>query len=40
MGSGAERTTGKMEERVARWGLADWDIPHLHVDKPGGTNGE
>ena len=23
-----------------RWWLADWVVPHLHADKPGGTTGE
>ena len=25
---------------LARWPLADQAVPHLHVDKPGGTTGE
>ena len=46
---GAERTNGKVLEESGqvrhladqgRWWLVDWVVPHLHVDKLGGTTGE
>ena len=43
MDSWAERTGGKVVARGpgrARWQLAEQAVPHLHVDKPRGTNGE
>ena len=35
MGSRVERTCSK-----ARWWLKEQAVPHLRVDKPGGTTGE
>ena len=43
MGSRAERPCGKaaaVGPGPARWWLADWVVPHLHVEKSGGTAGE
>ena len=43
MGSWVERTHGKAVaegQGWARWQLADWEVPHLHADKPGGTTRE
>ena len=50
MGSQAERiqggvAAGRLSEGAAgglerdKWQMADWAVPHLHVDKPGGISG-
>ena len=43
MGSQGEedsRQSGRQLEDQVRWQLAKQVVPHLHADKPGGTNGE
>ena len=37
---GGVEVGGQAERTQARQWLADWVVPHLSVDKPGGTTGE
>ena len=41
MAAGQRGLTARQQlEDGGRWHLAEWAVPHLRADKPGGTTGE